>query len=122
VEDAMVLAKGRRDSDHVCAVFYNSIRGIMFFGTPHCGTDLHRAVAVFQNLSHLVAQTNKSLVAVLNRESEVLANLQDEFQTIVQDLLAEKRISITCFAEELPMPGIGLVRCPRPEVSPNPER
>ena len=122
VEDAIVFAKQRPESDQACTAFFRSIRGIMFFGTPHSGTDAHGAVDMFRAMSQMVAQTNKRLVDVLNKESEVLQNMQDEFLTIIEDLPPEKRISITCFAEEVPTTGIGLVRPPDPSSFSAPRR
>jgi len=112
VEDAMVYAERRPETDLARSAFYDNIQAIMFLGTPHRGTDLHRGVAVFRSLSSFVAQTNRSLVGVLDSESEVLSNLLDGFQNIVQSLPVDRRLKITCFAEEFETPRIGLVCFP----------
>lgn len=59
----------------------------------------------------MLKQTTPEILAVLKRDSEVLARVQNEFHTMIrsrsQDGLSS--IEITCFFEELPLPGIGIV-------------
>lgn len=59
----------------------------------------------------LVKQTNPQILAVLNNNSEVLARIQDSFHALIrirgQDEL--QSIDITCFYEELPILGVGVV-------------
>jgi len=59
----------------------------------------------------VLKQTNSQILAVLERESEVLARVQDEFHTMVRSRNQERLqpIKITCFFEELPVPGVGVV-------------
>jgi protein SERAC1 len=59
----------------------------------------------------LIRQTNPQIVQVLKTDSEVLARIQDSFHTMVRARNQEgiKPIEITCFYEELPLPGIGTV-------------
>lgn len=59
----------------------------------------------------VLRKTNPEILAVLERESEVLARVQDEFHTMVRLRNQEKLhpIEITCFFEELPLPGVGVV-------------
>ncbi len=54
---------------------------------------------------------NPQILEVLERESEVLARVQDEFHTMVKSRNQERlqQIEITCFFEELPLPGVGVV-------------
>jgi len=56
-------------------------------------------------------QTNSQILATFESDSEVLARVQDGFHTMVrarnQEVLPP--IEITCFYEELPLPGIGVV-------------
>lgn len=62
----------------------------------------------------LLKQTNPQILQVLQNDSEVLARIQDSFHAIVrarnQDGMPP--IEITCFYEELPLPGIGSVSTP----------
>lgn len=59
----------------------------------------------------LVKQTNAQILAVLQSESEVLARIQDSFHTMIRARNEDglRPIEITCFFEQLPLPGIGVV-------------
>ena len=59
----------------------------------------------------VLKQTNPHILAVLESESEVLARVQDEFHAMVRSRNQERLqpIEITCFFEELPLPGVGVV-------------
>lgn len=88
-----------------------STRGIAFLGTPHHGAGLARWAELLARHIGVVKQTNTEILTVLRRESEVLARIQDSFHTMVMARSTEGagRIHITCFFEELPLPGIGQV-------------
>ncbi len=58
----------------------------------------------------IIKKTNTEIVKVLTHDSEVLAQIQDGFHTMVLARSKEGQpIEISCFYEELPMPGIGQV-------------
>lgn len=58
----------------------------------------------------VIKQTNTEIVAVLKSDSEVMARIQDRFHTMVQSRVKEgQSIEISCFFEELPLPGVGQV-------------
>jgi protein SERAC1 len=59
-----------------------------------------------------IKQTSHSIVQVLRQDSEVLARIQDSFHKIIKDSHKNELqpIEVTCFYEELPLPGVGLVR------------
>lgn len=59
----------------------------------------------------LIKQTNPQILQVLRSDSEVLARIQDSFHAMVRARNQEgiRPIEITCFYEELPLPGIGSV-------------
>lgn len=59
-------------------------------------------------------QTNPLILQVLRNDSEVLARIQDSFHTLVRARNQDgiQPIDITCFFEELPLPGIGYVSTP----------
>jgi len=87
----------------------NSTRGIVFLGTPHQGSALaHWAESVAKTIG-LIKQTNPEILAVLKSESEVLERVQGSFHTMIRSRAQEgfPPIEITCFYEELPLPGIG---------------
>ncbi|KAL2152254.1 hypothetical protein VTH82DRAFT_5438 [Thermothelomyces myriococcoides] len=105
---ALVKSK-QRPEPHLQSIL-QSTRGIAFLGTPHNGTELARWAEYILRCVDLIKQTNNEILGVLQRESEVLARIQDGFHTIANALREEegqKRIEITCFYEELPLPVIG---------------
>jgi hypothetical protein len=59
-----------------------------------------------------IKQTNTEIVQVLQPDSEVLAQIQDSFHTMVMARNEGRfqKLNITCFYEELPVPGVGFVR------------
>lgn len=63
-----------------------------------------------------IKQTNSQIIEVLKSESEVLARIQTEFHTMLRARAknGDQPIEITCFYEELPLPGIGTVSVLRP--------
>ena len=86
-------------------------RGIAFLGTPHHGAGLARWAELLSRSIGIIRRTNSEIVAVLKRESEVLARIQDSFHTMVMARTREGQqlIEITCFYEELPLAGVGQV-------------
>ena len=82
-------------------------------GTPHAGSDLTKfalALGYFIKLS-LVKKPNLSNVAILEKDSEVLAGIQDSFSTVItkRARLEGKHLAIHCCIEENPVPGLGRV-------------
>lgn len=59
----------------------------------------------------LLKQTNPQILAVLESDSEVLARIQDSFHTMIRSRNKDgfQSIEITCFYEELPLQGVGIV-------------
>jgi protein SERAC1 len=91
----------------------DSVRGLIFLGTPHAGSDFTMfatAVADIIRLS-LVKTPNKSILQVLKRNSEVLANIENDFLTLVRTRAEGGRghIKLHSFVEELPVTATGHV-------------
>ncbi|KAK3680817.1 Alpha/Beta hydrolase protein [Podospora appendiculata] len=108
-EDALVTAR-QRSERHLQSIL-RSTRGIIFLGTPHHGAGLAKWAEVLSQSIGLVKQTNSNIVEVLRRDSEVLARIQESFHTMVMARSREglPPIEISCFYEELPLLGVGLV-------------
>lgn len=89
------------------------VRGILFLATPHSGVDLAVVAERCARIAGLTgARTNRNIVQVLRPRSEVLERIQNNFHELLRSRLCDndaQPISITCFYEELPMPGVGLV-------------
>ena len=59
----------------------------------------------------ILKQTNAEILAVLKSDSEVLERIQGNFHTMIRTRTKSglTPIEITCFYEELPLPGVGTV-------------
>lgn len=105
------LVTSRQRSERHLQSIFQSTSAILFLGTPHHGAGLARWAELFCKSLGLVKRTNPGILKVLKRDSEVLARIQDSFHTMVmaRNKIGLKPIEISCFYEELPMPGVGLV-------------
>jgi protein SERAC1 len=86
-------------------------RGIVFLGTPHQGSGLAHWAEYIAKAIGVLKQTNSEILAVLKSDSEVLERVQGCFHTMIRSRSQDglPSIEITCFFEELPLPGIGTV-------------
>lgn len=84
---------------------------IAFMGTPHIGSAKANWATPLTRLSNVLRKTNSEIVWVLEPGSEMLANLQQEFHTMLDDRSKnqKKTMEIFCFHEELPVVGVGKV-------------
>lgn len=100
----------QRPEQHLRSVI-DQTRGILFLGTPHHGAGLAQWAEKLARHLGVVTQTNHKILEVLKADSEVLARIQDGFQTMIRTLEKNgtSKVQITCFYEELPMPVVGLV-------------
>ncbi|KAH0537120.1 hypothetical protein FGG08_006053 [Glutinoglossum americanum] len=106
-EDAMISSKNSAEP-HIQSILARTI-GVCFLATPHCGSQVANWASVLGNLASVVRQTNTDLLAVLKPDSEVLARIQQDFQTMLR-IRREGRagvMDVTCFYEELPVRGVG---------------
>lgn len=92
--------------------FVDCTRGILFLGTPHSGSGLARWAEAIAKSIGFIKQSNTHILEVLKAESEVLARIQSDFHTMLRARVnaGHDPLQITCFYEELPLPGIGEVR------------
>lgn len=83
---------------------------IAFLGTPHFGADMAKWAAFGSQMTNTFKRSNSEIVDILKPGSEMLANIQGNFHSMlrIRDR-SDKRIHITCFYEELPLPYIGEV-------------
>ncbi|QPC71750.1 hypothetical protein HYE68_002502 [Fusarium pseudograminearum] len=106
---ALVGAK-QRSEQHIQDIA-NFTRGVIFLGTPHHGSSLAKMGELVSRSVGLIKDTNSDIVQVLTPDSEVLARINDSFQALVikRSRNESNTIEITCFYEELPKKGVGLV-------------
>ncbi|EKJ67737.1 hypothetical protein FPSE_12108 [Fusarium pseudograminearum CS3096] len=108
-QDALVGAR-QRSEQHIQDIA-NFTRGVIFLGTPHHGSSLAKMGELVSRSVGLIKDTNSDIVQVLTPDSEVLARINDSFQALVikRSRNESNTIEITCFYEELPKKGVGLV-------------
>lgn len=79
-------------------------------GTPLRGADLAQWASRLAQSIGLIKQTNHKILDVLQRESETLSQIQDNFAHLVRKREQNgPNIELACMFEELPVPGVGLV-------------
>ncbi|KAJ6437374.1 hypothetical protein O9K51_09930 [Purpureocillium lavendulum] len=91
---------------------FDSVRGIVFLGTPHRGSWLAKWADIPATLLGVVKSTNNKLLDLLKTDEEILKDTREQFlATIREQHRNGRRLEVTCFVEELPVPGVGLVVC-----------
>ena len=63
-----------------------SIAGIIFMGTPHCGSDLANIGSAFANIASMVIDMPKLLLKTLSKNSSALYYISRDFATVTSDL------------------------------------
>ncbi|KAJ5703331.1 hypothetical protein N7493_011720 [Penicillium malachiteum] len=104
VEQALLISRGSSEL-HVKDLL-ESTTAMAFIGTPHAGSDKATLVVPLTHLSKiLLGASNTEILQLLTPGSEMLANLQQEFHTMLKDRNQnqKKTIEICCFYEELPV-------------------
>ena len=101
----------RNSTDEYLQNILTYTKGILFLGTPHGESGLARWAELLAKSIGLMRQTNPQVLEVLKTESEVLVQFQTDFHAMMRALAKDEGqlIAITCFYEELPLPGIGEV-------------
>lgn len=103
-EQALLIC---REGDMNLEKVFQSTKGIIFMGTPHSGADLADWGHALAKYLKVVRHTNPAIVGVLQRKSEVLTAVQQQFQ---QSLLKPGvDLRIYCFFEEKPVLGVGII-------------
>ncbi|KAK7177280.1 hypothetical protein PSPO01_16676, partial [Paraphaeosphaeria sporulosa] len=85
-------------------------RGVVFLGTRTTVLVWRWAEGLAKSIG-VLKQTNAEILGVLKRESEVLERVQNSFHTMIRARSQEglAPVEITCFYEELPLPGVRVV-------------
>lgn len=105
---AVLLA--RNNPEAYLAGIFDCVKGIVFLGTPHKGSWMADWAKIPASAVGLVKSTNKSLLKILETEDQFLESIQVDFGSMVRGLRERGRgFEITCFFEELPLPGFGKV-------------
>lgn len=103
-EQAILICK---DGETNLEKVFESTRGVIFMGTPHAGADLAGVVSAIAKYVNVLRPTNKAILGVLHRNSEVLSGVQEQFQQMAFKRSAE--LKIFCFFESNVVPGVGKI-------------
>ncbi|KND86275.1 Protein SERAC1 [Tolypocladium ophioglossoides CBS 100239] len=107
-KEAILLSRNNPET-HLRGIF-ECIRGIIFMGTPHKGSWMAEWAKIPAWSVSLVKSTNKSLLEILETDNQFLESIQRGFlETIREQREGGRRLEVTCFFEELPLPVAGMV-------------
>lgn len=96
----ILLSQRHQDSDF--RDIFNSLRGVIFLGTPHQGSWLADLAKIPATVLGLFKSVSVSLLDILETENEVLEELQKEFLTVLRkEGTNNRQIDVVCFYEEL---------------------
>lgn len=108
-EQALLISRGAAQQ-YYKDVFESTV-AIAFMGTPHLGSNKAAWAVPLTRLANVLRAANKEILQVLTPGSEMLANLQQEFHSMLEDYRQnhDKTLKIFCFYEELEVTGVGKV-------------
>jgi hypothetical protein len=105
---ALLLSRNKAE-DHLRSISIYT-KGIMFLGTPHSGSWMADWANIPASALGLVKSTNKSLLKILETDDQLLESIQIDFLSMLRSLSSNGVVlQVTCFFEELPLPGIGKI-------------
>ncbi|KAK4140267.1 vegetative incompatibility protein HET-E-1 [Dichotomopilus funicola] len=94
---------------HLRGIF-DYFKGIIFMGTPHKGSSMAGWARIPASAFGIVKQVNKPLLQILQTNDQFLESIHLRFLGMLREQREEGRaLNVTCFAEELPVPPIGLL-------------
>ena len=104
-----ILLSRNNPEVHLCSMF-DYVKGVIFMGTPHKGSWMADWAKIPASAVGLFKSANKSLLEILETDNQLLESIQVEFWSMVRGLReGGRRFEVTCFFEELPLPGVGKV-------------
>ena len=107
-KQAILLSRNHPET-HLRGIFHCTI-GIIFMGTPHRGAWMAGWAKIPASALGLVKSVNKSLLEILQTDSQALELIQVSFWSMIRERQkANQPPDVTCFFEELPLVGVGKV-------------
>ncbi|KAI9669728.1 MAG: hypothetical protein M1831_007424 [Alyxoria varia] len=81
-EQALTLSKHSPEKHLKHIELYTA--GIVFLGVPHCGSELEAWATIGRRMLNVLVRTNKDIVKVLHPDSEMLHQVENNFQKILR--------------------------------------
>ena len=107
-KEAILMSRNNPEA-HLRSIF-DCVKGIAFMGTPHKGSWMAEWAKIPAGALGIVRSTNKSLLKILETESQLLGSIQLRFLAMIRELRESgRRLEVTCFFEELPLPMVGKI-------------
>jgi pimeloyl-ACP methyl ester carboxylesterase len=105
---ALLLSRNKAEA-HLKSISIHT-KGIMFLGTPHSGSWMADWAKIPASALGFMKSTNKSLLKILETDDQLLESIQVDFLSMLRSLSSNGvLLQVTCFFEELPLPGIGKI-------------
>ncbi|KAJ4245979.1 hypothetical protein NW762_013723 [Fusarium torreyae] len=102
----VAMIKSRNNPEPHLRNIFDCTKGIAFMGTPHRGSWLADWARIPARALGIIKSTNHNLLDVLPTNNEYLGSIQDHFLSMLRQVReSHGDLQITCFFEELPMPG-----------------
>lgn len=107
-KEAILLSRNNPEP-HLRGIF-DCIKGIIFLGTPHRGTWTADWAKIPVWALGFMKSNSKSLLTILETSNQLLESVQVRFWSMIRELReGGRRLEVTCFFEELPLPVFGIV-------------
>lgn len=106
----MAILRSRNNPQAHLRGIFDSIKGIIFMGTPHKGAWMADWARMPASSLAFGKSANVTLLDVLQRDNQLLESIQVDFVGMIRELQRDDRsLKVTCFFEELPLPVVGKV-------------
>ncbi|KFY32215.1 hypothetical protein V493_00408, partial [Pseudogymnoascus sp. VKM F-4281 (FW-2241)] len=107
-KEAILLSQNNPEP-HLCDVFKQTA-GVIFMGTPHRGAWIADWMKIPASGLGVFKSTNKSLMEVLETSNQLLELINVRFWSMIRGQRESgRRLEISCFFEELPLPVVGQI-------------
>ena len=101
----------RESDEYERRSIFSSAKALVFLGTPHHAHESTSFADIFVKLSNIMrGKLNESFISQVSlaRTTASILSVEKAFEEALQE--KGFQINITSFYEELPVPGVGLVR------------
>ncbi|OJJ68325.1 hypothetical protein ASPBRDRAFT_134181 [Aspergillus brasiliensis CBS 101740] len=105
-----VVAGNRSSPSDNTQIISQHVRGIVFLGTPFCGSEIANWVSRFHKVADYIFESNKANISDLKSKSDTLQHLIEEFANVLRKRdNTDDSILTTFFYEQLKTQGVMVV-------------